>query len=105
LTVTGVQTCALPISSALYPTLYHVAIWTAILAGHAGTPMDWDDGKEFGEIRWRERKGLFDNASYPIDNSAELKALRKFLGALRPDELAGNRIVCESLNASVQVYA
>ncbi len=27
--------------SALYPTLYHVAIWSAIFSGHAGTPMDW----------------------------------------------------------------
>ena len=49
--------------------------------------MDWDDGKEFGELKWRDRKGIFDQEHYPIDHVAQLKALRKFLGGLSPDGL------------------
>ena len=71
--------------SALYPTLYHHAIWAALLSGQAGTPMDWDDGKQFGELRWRGRKGIFDREHYPIDHVEQLQALRRFLGDLKPD--------------------
>ena len=71
-----------------YPSLYHMALWPAIMTGQAGTPMDWDDGKEFGELRWREREGVFDPKRYPVDNAARLKALRRFLGDLSPEHLA-----------------
>lgn len=95
--------------SRLYPTLYHHAIWAAVFAGQAGTPMDWDDGKQFGELRWRKRKGIFDREHYPIDHVEQLKALRRFLGDLRPDQLAwcgakGARVTCESPKV-VPVYA
>jgi hypothetical protein len=73
--------------SPLYPTLYHHAIWAAIFSGQAGTPMDWDDGKEFGELQARTEPGPFDREHYPIDNAAQLRALRRFLGDLRPDHL------------------
>ena len=85
--------------SKLYPTLYHHAIWAAILSGQAGTPMDWDDGKHFGELRWRERRGIFDRKAYPIDHAAQLSALRRFLNDLNPETLApcsakGARVEC-----------
>ena len=50
--------------------------------------MDWDDGKEFGELRWRTSRGIFDREHYPIDHVEQLKALRGFLGGLRPGTLA-----------------
>jgi hypothetical protein len=87
--------------SRLYPTLYHHAIWAAVFSGQAGTPMDWDDGKEFGELRWRKRKGIFDRQSYPIDHTAEIKALRRFLKGLDPDGLAG----CDEPKAPVTCRA
>ncbi len=59
----------------------------SLKTGQAGTPLDWDDGKEFGELRWRERPGIFDRKHYPIDNAAELRALRLFLRGLEPDYL------------------
>lgn len=80
--------------SPLYPTLYHVGAWAALLAGHAGTAMDWDDGKEFGELRWRETPGAFDRERYPVDNAARLPPLRRFLAGLDPAALrpAGGRV-------------
>jgi hypothetical protein len=76
--------------SSLYPNLYHFAIWAAIFSGQAGTPMDWDDGKEFGELKWRDRKGIFDQEHYPVDHVAQLKALRRFLGGLSPDDVVSS---------------
>ena len=73
--------------SRVYPTIYHHGIWAAVLSGLSGTVMDWDDGKEYGEMRWRTRKGAFYRTQYPIDNTQELKALRRFLGRLSPDAL------------------
>ena len=69
----------------IYPSLYHHAIWAGVFSGHAGTPMDWDDGKEFGELRWRARRGAFHRTRYPIDNTASIKALREFLGGTSPE--------------------
>ena len=85
-------------ASPAFPSLYHFAIWTAVFDGHAGTPMDWDDGKEFGELRWRPREGAFDREHYPIDNTARLKALRKFLADLDPGEL----LPCRTKEARIQ---
>ena len=86
--------------SYLYPTLYHHAIWSAIFSGHAGTPLDWDDGKEFGEMTPRDRKGIFDKEHYPVDNAAQLRALRKFLAPLDPGALractASTAIRCDA---------
>jgi hypothetical protein len=95
--------------SYLYPTLYHHAIWAAIFTGQAGTPMDWDDGKEFGEFAPRDRKGIFDKEHYPIDNAAQLRALRKFLEPLSPDHLRycqaeDSTVRCVS-NSDAQAYA
>jgi hypothetical protein len=73
--------------SALYPTIYHHALWAAIFSGQAGTPMDWDDGKEFGELRARTSPGPFDATHYPIDNGAQLRVLQRFLGDLDPTGL------------------
>jgi hypothetical protein len=85
--------------SLLYPGIYHFAIWPAIMSGHAGTPMDWDDGKEFGELRWRERPGPFAKESYPVDLAGQMSALRLFLGDLEPDRIrpcagAGDGVRC-----------
>jgi len=73
--------------SALYPTLFHHAAWAAVFSGQAGTPMDWDDGKQFGELCPRAREGIFDRRTYPIDHTAQMKALRAFLGDLSPEDL------------------
>jgi len=87
--------------SRIYPTLYHHAIWSAIFSGQAGTPMDWDDGKQFGELRWRKRKGIFDREHYPIDHVAQLRALRRFLKGLRPEDV----VSCAARNARVRCVA
>jgi hypothetical protein len=71
----------------LYPTLYHMGIWAAIFSGQAGTVMDWDDGKEFGEVRWRDAAGVFDREHYPVDNAGQLKALRAVLDRLDAERL------------------
>ncbi len=71
----------------LHPTLYHHAIWAGIFSGLAGTPMDWDDGKEFGELQPRRRPGIFSEQLYPVDHAAEMRALRTFLNGLSPDDL------------------
>ncbi len=73
-------------ASRLYPTLYHLAIWSAILSGQAGTPMNWNDGKEFGELRPRHEPGPFDAAHYGIDNARQLQALLAFLGDRTPGD-------------------
>ena len=73
--------------SYLYPTLYHHALWAAIFSGQAGSPLNWNDGKEFGELTWRNRPGIFDHKHYPINNIAQLKALRGFLHDLHPGQL------------------
>jgi hypothetical protein len=73
--------------SHLYPSLFHFAAWAAVFSGQAGTPMDWDDGKEFGELRWRTRKGIFHKSVYPVDHVAQLTALRSFLAGVSPDDL------------------
>jgi hypothetical protein len=73
--------------SRLYPGLFHFAAWSAVFTGQSGTPMDWDDGKEFGELTARKRKGIFHKSVYPIDHVAELKSLRAFLGEVTPDDI------------------
>jgi len=87
--------------SVLYPTLFHHAAWAAVFSGQAGTPMDWDDGKEFGELRWRSRPGLFSREKYPIDHVAQMKALTRFLAGLKPDGLLrcrenGSAVTCSA---------
>lgn len=78
----------------IYPTLYHHAVWASLLSGQSGTAMDWDDGKEFGELRWRDKPGAFDRERYPVDNAGQVTALRRFLAGLDPAALtaAGGRI-------------
>ena len=73
--------------STLYPTLYHMGAWAAIFSGQAGTVMDWDDGKEFGELRWRDQPGAFDRERYPVDNAAQVRAMRRILDPLDPARL------------------
>jgi len=73
--------------SPIYPTLYHHLIWSSLFGGQAGTAMDWDDGKDFGELRWRRRSGAFSAENYPIDHVARIEALRRFLGDLSPEDL------------------
>ncbi len=89
--------------SRLYPSLYHFGVWSSLFAGHAGTAMDWDDGKEYGELRWRDgdATGPFSERRYPVDNAARLRALRAFLGELEPDDLAS----CLDPDAAVTVEA
>lgn len=60
--------------------------WAAIFSGHAGTPVDWDDGTQFGDLRWRG-KGAFSRERYPIDHTKVITALRRFLSGLDPDRL------------------
>jgi hypothetical protein len=61
--------------------------WAAIFSGQAGTVMNWNDGKEFGELRWREQPGAFDRDHYPVDNAAQVKAMRRILDPLDPGRL------------------
>jgi hypothetical protein len=103
------RTLSTDMPSLIYPTLYHHAIWATVLGGHAGSAMDWDDGKEFGELRWRDQPGPFDRSHYPIDHVAQMQALRRFLGSLRPDDLwpctdAKARIRCLSVG-DVRIFA
>ena len=62
-----------------YPTVYHYQLWAALVSGLASAPFDWNAGKEFGEMRWRDRKGEFSRENYPIDLYAELGNVRRFL--------------------------
>lgn len=73
--------------SELYPSLYHFALWTSVIAGHSGAAIDWDDGKQFGELHGRERDGIFHRRTYPIGKVEQMAALRKFLKGQSPDEL------------------
>ncbi len=73
--------------SPLLPSIYHFAAWAGIFSGQAGTPMDWDDGKQFGELKWRSREGIFHKSVYPIDHVEQIKALRTFLSAVTPDDV------------------
>ena len=71
--------------------------------------MDWDDGKEFGELKWRKRKGAFDKEHYPIDHISQMKALRLFLDDISPDNfyscnLPDAKIKCSS-KGGTQVFA
>ncbi len=84
--------------SKLYPTLFHHAIWAAVFSGQAGTPMDWDDGKQFGELCPRARQGIFDRKQYPIDHTKQMKGLRAFLGKLSPEGLNS----CAAKDAAVR---
>lgn len=84
---------------ATYPTLYHHLIWSSLLGGQAGTAMDWDDGKDFGELRWRRQAGAFSGENYPIDHVAEMASLRRFLGELTPENLES----CLGPGARVQI--
>jgi hypothetical protein len=74
-------------ASTLYPTLYHMGIWASLFSGQAGTVMDWDDGKEFGELQWRQQPGVFDKEHYPVDNAGQVKAMRSILDHLDPEDL------------------
>jgi hypothetical protein len=89
--------------SRLYPTAFHHAIWAAVLSGQAGIPMDWDDGKEFGELTGRKRKGAFDKAHYPIDKTAHVVALRRFLKGLKPDDLTPCRAKGTAIRTTTQL--
>jgi hypothetical protein len=62
-----------------YPTVYHYQLWAALVSGNAAAPFDWNDGKEFGEMRWRDREGQFSKKNYPIDLYAELENMQRFL--------------------------
>ena len=75
-------------ANAFYPTLYHHAIWASLFSGQCGTAMDWDDGKEFGEAKWRSQPGPFDQAHYGLDNTEQMHLLRVFLHGIEPEHLA-----------------
>ncbi len=75
----------------LYPSLYHFGIWGSAFNGHAITAMDWDDGKEYGEIRFRQSPGAFDQKSYPINNGLRLDALRQFCKSIDWDSVRISR--------------
>ncbi len=83
--------------SVLYPSLFHFAAWAAIFSGQAGTPMDWDDGKEFGELTWRNRDGIFKKDRYPINHIEQIQALRTFLDGVSPDDLAVSDTTVQSV--------
>lgn len=72
----------------LYPSLYQIGIWGSVLAGHAGSVMDWDDGKVFGELRWKPKNKAFSRPFYQIDLTLRMQALQRFLREARPGELA-----------------
>lgn len=74
----------------LYPSLYHVGIWASILAGHAGSVMDWDDGKTFGELKWKRNNQVFSHHKkrYGLDLTLRMQAIQRFLKGAQPDLLA-----------------
>ena len=55
----------------------HFAIWSAFANGHAGTPLKWCDGKQFGEM-FPRGNGIFKAAEYP-DLREEMSALQKLV--------------------------
>lgn len=65
----------------LYPSLLHFGIWASAFNGQAITVMDWDDGKEYGELRPRDSGagGPFGKDAYPIHNGKRLEVLRAFI--------------------------
>ena len=67
---------------AKYPTVFHYEVWSAVVNGHASTPIDWCDGKEFGEMSWRDRPGSFSRELYPVNLYLELQSARAFIGEL-----------------------
>lgn len=74
---------------AKYPTVFHYQAWAALMNGHAATPADWCDGKEFGEMRWRDRLGSFTPDLYPVNLYLDIRGVRAFvehldLPSLRP---------------------
>ncbi|RMD74911.1 MAG: hypothetical protein D6820_15735 [Lentisphaerae bacterium] len=72
-------------ASPLYPSFFHFAAWAAIFSGLQGSPMEWNDGKEFGEFVFRLREGAFSPDRYPIDLGATLQPLINYTNPLRPD--------------------
>jgi len=69
-----------------YPTVYHYVVWAALASGHAGAPFDWNDGKHFGEMIWRDRPGSFSRDVYPINNYREIANAAAFLEGENLDE-------------------
>jgi len=61
------------------PNTFHFSAWGALLSGHAGVPVEWNDGKEFGEM-FPRGSGVFSKASKYPDSLAVIKALKGFLG-------------------------
>jgi hypothetical protein len=58
------------------------------MSGASAIPVEWNDGKEFGEMK--ARKAGTDNytaALYPLDNFAEIRALKKFMTQQAPLDL------------------
>ena len=66
------------------PSYTHFGCWAALVLGHAGTPFKWNDAAMFGEMRWRTSGGrtspVWERSIYPVDNFAELKRIKSFVG-------------------------
>jgi hypothetical protein len=69
----------------VYPNLMHAAVWAGLATGGCFTPIEWSDGKEFGEMRARPPAGdpfwaaaAPNSSEYPFNNHEELDAIRIF---------------------------
>lgn len=88
-----------------YPTVYHYVVWAALASGHAGAPFDWNDGKEFGEMIWRDRPGDFTKDVYPINNYREIANAARFLDGEKLDEYAPIEAPIETGSDAVTCWA
>ena len=55
------------------------------MSGQAGTVMDWNDGKEYGEFTWKSKDGAFSKRNYPSQLST-ISVVRAFMSAVPLDD-------------------
>ena len=62
----------------IYPNCMHYGAWASFAAGSATSALEWNDGKEFGEMRTRP-PDTDPFKDYPFNNLMEIDALRRFV--------------------------
>jgi len=72
--------------SRLARSYVHFAAWSAFASGHAGIPLKWCDGLNYGEM-FPRGNGPFQAGAYP-DLGAELGALRSFISNTNLDAVS-----------------
>ena len=71
----------------------HFAIWSAFANGHAGTPLKWSDGLNYGEM-FPRGTGPFRKEKYP-DLGDEMKVLHEFVSSLDDLGTLKDKVACE----------